>query len=55
MVRKIYYTVAKDGNSISPSKKMFGGMQYEDNATVISFMIDPDMTGDDMKWRIDFD
>lgn len=55
MVRKIYYTVAKDGNSISPSKKMFGGMQYEDNATVISFMIDPDMTGDDMIWRIDFD
>lgn len=54
MIRTIKYTVSEDFKSIAPASKQWGGMQFEDNATVVAFEI-PNTAGDDILWRIDFD
>lgn len=54
MIRTIKYTVSEDFKSITPASKQWGGIQYEDNATVVAFEI-PNSAGDDILWRIDLD
>lgn len=54
MIRKIDYIIGDKGNSITPATKQFGGMQYEDNATLITFDVGK-IVEEGMLWRIDFD
>lgn len=53
MIRSINYRV--DEKSIDPSNKQWLGMQYEDGATEISFVVSNMPSYGDFLWRIDFD
>ena len=54
MIRTIKYTVSDDFKSVSPASKQWAGMQFEDNATTVAFVI-PSTADNDILWRIDFD
>ncbi len=54
-VRNYTFTVSADRET--PSPRVWGGMQYEDNATLFTFVMDPSlkkMLGESALFRIDF-